>query len=105
MYKELITDVTNLSKSKCLEFNIKQYQKAFIFSVTRQYRCKKIETQDVEYVRHGTEESRADYCENVLGGKYSWGHENLVPGCNPAGKDPSNLCKCCDPLSTGMCRI
>ena len=49
----------------------------------------------------GTEESQADYCENVLGSKYSWGHENLVPGCNYVTEDPSNRCKCCEPLATG----
>ena len=49
----------------------------------------------------GAEESQADYCENVLGSKYSWGYENLVPGCNVVTKDPSNMCKCCEPLATG----
>ena len=35
------------------------------------------------------EDAVADYCENVLGYKYSWGYEHLVPGCTG--------CRCCKP--------
>ena len=47
------------------------------------------------------EESRADYCENVLGGKYSWGVENLVPGCNPVVPG-ATVFRCCEPRSQCM---
>ena len=47
------------------------------------------------------EQQIAEYCEFVKGGKYSWGNNNLVPGCIKS-YPPSSHCKCCHPADMGM---
>ena len=78
--------------------------KSTYFSVTKQYDCKDLDPRDQKYMSPTVgEEAQADYCENVLGCKYSWGMDNLVPGCNPVDYTGQKQCKCCVPRSSGRC--
>ena len=74
------------------------YQHSFAASL--QYECLDLKREDEAYLDTGTEKERKDYCENILGYKYST-QSSLVPGCIDYETGDHCASNCCAPKNAG----